>query len=207
MFVPTRGRLIAAAVAGLISLLGAGGFGAMKLFKPKADLDKIRELQSQLYSEEGRKLPEEQRNELRAQYEQERAKLTEEQRNELRVEQMNAFEARMDRFFSLTRAEQIEHLDAEIDRWDAMRKRWEEERAARAAAQAAQGGSATEGEDSNSGQSRQRTGGSDSGRSFFSWFDSMTPQARAKFDEYRRQIDDRRRERGLPPISRTRRPR
>jgi hypothetical protein len=122
-----------------------------------------------------------------------------EQQQEVAKSQMrkffvSQFEKRIDRVLSLPPEERNAELDQQIDEWDERRKRWQQEREQKA-------------EKSDS----QNKGGRAHSRS--SWRNSTpeqrsqwrrqllantTPQQRAKWQEYRRLMNQRRKERGLP---------
>lgn len=111
---------------------------------------------------------------------------------------VSQFEKRIDRVLSLPPEERNTELDQQIDEWDERRKRWQQEREQN-----------TETSDS------QNKGGRAHSRS--RWRNSTpeqrsqwrrqllantTPQQRAKWQEYRRLMNQRRKERGLPQSGR-----
>jgi len=114
---------------------------------------------------------------------------------------------RIDDYFSASPAERQRVLDQHIRQSDLMSNAFSEARAARAATESSENGSAREGQSKN-GQSN----GQSNGRSSWAsrpqgdrneWFkdrilDRTTPEQRAKFVEYRRAASERREELGLP---------
>ena len=92
---------------------------------------------------------------------------------------MQMAQRRMDEFFSLTPEEQAQRLDEIIDRQEAGQREGRGER-------------------SNRGDRRPRTAGERSER-MKRMLDRTTPEMRARFSEFRRLINERREERGLPP--------
>jgi hypothetical protein len=115
---------------------------------------------------------------------------------------MQREERRMDEYLSLSKVERKKYLDKQIvegerrrKEWEARRKQYEAERAKQASA----GGNADNGENAgrqgnNGGNgNRWRGGWSQSAR-----LDRTSPEFRAKRAEYRRDMEQRRKELGLP---------
>jgi hypothetical protein len=114
---------------------------------------------------------------------------------------------RIDDYFSASPAERQRVLDQHIRQSDLMSNAFSEARAARAATESSENGSAREGQSKN-GQSNSQNNGRSSWASRpqgdrNEWFkdrilDRTTPEQRAKFVEYRRAASERREELGLP---------
>ncbi len=138
--------------------------------------------------------------------------MPEEQRKQFRKAAEGMFisfmQQRMDEFFELPPEEQTEKLDKWIDRMEAGRVRREERRKQREQAAAANGGEAGESASTSDEGGRRR-------RSPFGEvtpekreerirrrLDSTTPKMRAQFQEFRRMLKERRKERGLPEMRR-----
>lgn len=117
----------------------------------------------------------------------------------------SAFRARIDTYFELPPEKRQAEIDRQIDQEEMMRKAFE---AGRTIAGALGGGRAETGTGSQAGATAsapsapQRPGGSRSEEERNRWRKSMidrtTPQERARYTEWRRAIDARREQRGLP---------
>jgi hypothetical protein len=88
-------------------------------------VDEVRQLRSQLFSEEGKKLPPEERREGFRKLSTAMKNLTPQQRKELFAERQKKMSEDLDRFFKLSPQEQAAELDKRIDRMLAARKAWE----------------------------------------------------------------------------------
>ena len=110
---------------------------------------------------------------------------------------------RIDDYFNASPAERQRVLDQQIRQSDLMSNAFSEARAARAAEESSENGSAREGQSKN-GQSNGRSSWASRPQGDRNeWFkdrilDRTTPEQRAKFVEYRRAASERREELGLP---------
>ena len=110
---------------------------------------------------------------------------------------------RIDDYFNASPAERQRVLDQQIRQSDLMSNAFSEARAARAAEESSENGSAREGQSSN-GQSNARSSWANRPQGDRNeWFkdrilDRTTPEQRAKYVEYRRAASERREELGLP---------
>ena len=110
---------------------------------------------------------------------------------------------RIDDYFNASPAERQRVLDQQIRQSDLMSNAFSEARAARAAEESSENGSAREGQSSN-GQSNGRSSWTNRPQGDRNeWFkdrilDRTTPEQRAKYVEYRRAASERREELGLP---------
>jgi len=111
-------------VAGSVVLLLAGCAAAW--FLRSDPLDEVRQLRSQLFSEEGKKLPPDERKEGFQKLTSAMKNLTPQQRKELFAERQKKMSEDLDRFFKLSPAEQTEELDRRIDKMLETRKAWED---------------------------------------------------------------------------------
>lgn len=106
------------------------------------------------------------------------------------------FRGRIDAYFAAPPAKRQAELDRQIDREEMMRKAFEAGSAVASALGGRPGGGAA------GGQAAGRPAGSASEDDRNRWrknmIDRTSPEERARYSEYRRAIDDRRRERGLP---------
>lgn len=107
-------------------------------------------------------------------------------------------QSRIDRILAMKPQERTRALDNEINRME----RWRADRQQRAA----QSGGGQRGPGSNTGAPRSRGGQSDEQRlsRLRNRLDNSSPEQRAKRSEYARLINERRAQRGLPPMQRGR---
>jgi hypothetical protein len=198
------------------SVIGLGIAYAAGLFSEDPALIEIQELQKTIQNDFAKQADGDNsnRDDRREKFRELRKKseaLPEDQQRAIRKEMQGFFVAqmtqRMDEFFELPPEERESHLDEQIDRMEE-RKARREEAAAKREAEASKDGEAgdTAGNSASSGDGRQRRRGGFGNRSKEErerWQRDMlertTPAQRAKFMEYRRQLNERREERGLPP--------
>ncbi len=162
-----------------------------------SQLDQVRANAKEMFSEENRNLPDEERRKKREDFRTQVEALSEEDRRELfndwRKRSMEQFEERVDNLLAMTEEERNEALDEQIDREEAMRERWQERR----------NNSESRGDGARGGDRgrRWRGGGDAQSRNERSreMLDATSPEFRAKMAEYRRLVKQRREERGLPP--------
>lgn len=178
-------RKISYAVAGLLALLAAAW-----MFGPFGGTDPVVAEMQQL-RDQMRDLPDDQRRAAWDNYRQRMEGLTDAQRDALRGDrgQWQQFaQQRMDEFFQLPPAEQRQRLDDMIDRMEQHAK----ERAR------------------NPSANRGGRGGGDGGRNLTDAqrdqrrkerLDRTSPKMRAQFSEFGRLMNERRAERGLPPVA------
>lgn len=164
---------------------------------PDRQLAKVKQLRTELTGQAARKQSPEQRREQWQQYRREVEKLSPEQREALGREQEQRYYAELNEFFKKSRKEQTAELDRQIDRMEAFRR------------QAQQRGGARPGQPPGGGQPGVFAGpGSPGGqrprdadereRRRKARLDQTTPEQRAQRDLYRKMMEQRRRERGLP---------
>ncbi len=207
--------ILAAATIGLTVSWSTGQWESAQLKeirKLQQEIQKTRETPSgektaevgQQTSEAGQKTAEEEaRDEVRreklrrekwTEYREKVKELPEDQRKSVETEMRNQFlvrmEERIDRVLSLSPEERNSELDKQIDEWDKRRKKWQQEREAKQAANS--------GSNDTTGKSRWRTASTEQRNQ---WRRQMlaytTPKQRAKFQEYRRLMNERRKERGM----------
>lgn len=200
-----------------------GGRWVWGYWSEQSQVNKVERLRDELFSEASRELPEEDRRarweELRAEAE----RLSPEQRDRLRDEGRQRWEQhaeqRLTEFFALAPAERKAELDRQIDQMEAWRKRAEQRRNSEEGRSGGRGGpgrgqdgasagASADGPGTGGGSSRFRSRSSDPERRNErrrERLDSTTPEQRARWTEYRRQLTERRAERGLPPFGMGRR--
>ncbi|MBX3414903.1 MAG: hypothetical protein KF708_19620 [Pirellulales bacterium] len=156
-------------VTGLLVVGGSTVWGAKYLWAAR-QVAAVRQAREQLFSEEMRNLPEEERREkfnaLREQYD----ALPEAARDQLREEGRQRFEQMMDNrlkdFFALPPEQRVAEIDKQIDREEQRAKEWEKRRAEREKERASRGqeGQSQNGNRGNGsrGDGERRGGGSGS---------------------------------------------
>lgn len=113
-------RMIIATIAFLL----LAGVAAAWFFRSDP-VDDVRQLRSQLFSEEGKKLSPEERKEGFQKLTTAMKNLTPQQRKELFAERQKKMSEDLERFFKLSPEEQTAELDKKIDRMLSGRKAWE----------------------------------------------------------------------------------
>jgi hypothetical protein len=192
-----RGRL---ALLGVILALAALGAGAYRYFRPDDQLAKVRELGSQLRTA-ARQMPGDQRRQLGKELRDEMRKLNPEQRRELREDRQDRWRQQMRKFFQLSKEDQTTYLDRLIKQGEERRQRWQnrndnnpqaEERRQRSQEQNANGDRAGRGRRGGNGSPEER----ESRRK--QALDRSTPEDRAMRAEFRKMMQERRQQLGLP---------
>jgi len=191
----------------LLLFLLVGGAGAYYVFRPDP-MAAVMNLQQQMRNED---LTREQREELFGQMREAQNNLSEGQRQALRQqfeERMVVREQeRMNAFFALARTEQIKQLDKEIDNELKRQKEREQRMLERQASGQGQGGQGQGGRGGQGGQGGQGGGGGgrgggggggDRGQQARARLDSRPASAGAQSAIYRRMMNDRQAQRGLP---------
>lgn len=165
-------------------LLVAGLGWVWSHFRTDPQVAVARAMQRQLMGAEGEQLPETERRELWTKLREQVAEMTPEQRREVFEGARGGFEERIDKFFTLTESQRQAFLDEDIDRMEKFRaqagKDSKNDRGPR-------GGGRNASADKRNEMRRSR-------------LDRTTPEQRAKFSEYRRQLQARRQQRGLAPV-------
>lgn len=188
-------------IAALFLLFAAVGAWAMSS-RPDPHVARVQELRVQMEN-----APPEQRRELWGQMRQEFEQMPEATREALFEERRQREDAReqkyMDEFFAKSKAEQMAEIDKRIDESEKRRKEREKRRAA-----------GNNGNNGNRGQMAQAGGGGgpgggrgpgggnrDSLERRKGYLDKSSPDSRAQRGAYRRMMEDRRAQRGLPANS------
>lgn len=193
---------------GLFAVIGGSVWG-YRHYASEKNFAEVQELRQQLFSEQSRALPKEEREQMWQRLSQGMKKLTLEQKRIL-FEERHAREMKsINEYFALPPEQRLAFLDAEIDRREQrmqeMRQRW----AARG--DGAQGGGPRRGGppgqgDGNRGNRENSSDNSEEANNNreqrfeefeMQMLDWTTPEDRAKWDEYWRQYSQRRQERGL----------
>lgn len=196
----------------MLGVVAVGAGAAWAIYFPREDpqLAVVQDLGKQM--REAEKLPDDQRRALRDQFRAEMEKLSEEERDRLWRERRAGFQRQMEQrmleVLSLPPEQQAAVLDRHIDEMEKRRKEWESRSQQRGGERKeGPGGAAKEGgkEGSQAGGrgsgTRERTG-ANSGRN--RRLDRTSPKQRAQMTEYRRLMNERRKQRGLAPMGRGR---
>ena len=163
------------------------------------EVAKAQRLRAQLTGAETEGMTDQQRREAWGQLREQMRRLSPEQRQRLWGESGGGFRQRMqqqvDDFFDLPSEQRAAHLDKQIDTMEARRAQF----AQRGGRQGGPGGRRFQGELRGG---RTYRSADERNQLHKRRLDGTTPENRAKWSEYRRQLEDRRRQRGLPPIGR-----
>jgi hypothetical protein len=181
------------------ALLILGGF-LYWLFRPNPQVTKVKEMRRELFAESSRKLSPLERRERFEELRKEQAKLTPAERKQLAADARKARKAELEHYFTLSKAEKTKLLDKRIDQMEAMRKQMQ---AAGSPGRGSQGGTGS----GNTLGFPQGAGGANGGsgrtpeereRWRKEMLDSTTPEERAQMDQFRKDLQARRTQRGLP---------
>lgn len=174
-----------------VVIMAAGASWAFVYLRDDAEMNELREMRDQMFSEASRQLPEEERHRQREQFRARVEQLSSAQREQLFQEGHRAFEDRIRSILSLPPDERTKAIDRFIDRMESRRPD-----------RTATGDSA-----------RRRNGRAEWRRRWDQMspeernarrkqrLDRTTPEMRAQMAELRRLVQQRRKERGLPEIT------
>ncbi len=189
-------------------LLFVGGIRWVWWFKTDPQVELVRELRAQAFSEESRALEPDARRAVFEKMREESEKLSDEQRRALREEARDDFQGRMQQrigsFFELSGDERIAYLDEQIDEMEERREQWRQ-REQNGEAGRRGPGTGRGGVGARNGQGRGGRGNmtaeqrNDRRRGFL---DRTSAEDRAQFTAYMDAINKRRAERGLEPTRR-----
>lgn len=165
------------------------GYGTYRAVRPDPDLKKVKQLQAQFASAEAKAWTPEQRSEKGRELRDAMGKLSESQRQAMGDERRQGFQRDLEAYARMTPAEKTRHLDEQINRGEQRRQQ---------AGQRNPGGTGGPG----TFGAGPRPGGSssveDRQRRRKERLDRTTPEFRALTDQYRKDLEARRRQRGLP---------
>ena len=190
--------------AGLFALVGLSA-GAYRYYRPDPQLAKIRELGEQMRTA-GREMPNEQRRELFRQMRQQTRSLTPDQQEQLRKEREDRRREEMKKFFQMSKEDQTAYLDRIIKQGEERRQQWQQNQQAnqqgnqqadnqrRQQQQQAGQGPPPRGQGNRTGSDEDRD------RRRREMLDRSTPEDRAMAAEFRKMMNERRKELGLPPM-------
>lgn len=173
----------------LLLLVGIGW--AVVHFRTDPQLVKVEQLAAELTAVSDDEIPPEQRRARWEQFREAVELLPEGQREAARQRVFDGFQERQRKeiatFFTLSPGEQTAFLDKQIDRSEQRRREWQ-----------SRGDRSTSPRTGGNGNDRRNSTAEDRNQRRKRRLDNTTPETRAQFDEYRRRMDGRRRERGLP---------
>lgn len=162
--------------------------GTVWAVRPDSHMSRVQELQKELAK--GNTLTAEERKAKFTELRSEMKHLTDDQKWELGAPMREKQKAEMDRYFAMAPQEKAKYLDAKIDFSEKMRKEWEK----KAGPGAKTGSPPTTG--GNRGSTQKSTEAIEKARK--ERLDRTSAEDRAKMDVYRREMNDRRLQRGLP---------
>ena len=187
----------------LLLVFGLGGLAWA--VRPDPHLARAKELQKELFSPAAKNLSPDDRKARFAEYREQVKHLNADQKWELSAPMREKQKADMDRYFAMSPKEKTKHLDELIDRSEKRRKEWEQKVAQ------GKGGPPPGAGGFGGGPGGSKTGapgGGPGGRPPQSaeeiekrkkqFLDRTTPEERARMDQFRKDMNDRRRQRGLP---------
>jgi hypothetical protein len=201
---PTRKRRYLTLL--LLLLLLGGGYGSYRMIRTPPELKKVKQIQLELASTEAKNWTPEQRQ---AKFQEMRTALQElspAQRDVLSAERQKQAEAEMKRYAQMTPQEKTRHLDEMIDRSEKMRQQFTALNGQRPATPNGQrppttlnsatgprgpgGGAGGPGGKTLSAEEREKRRKEN--------LDRTTPEYRAIRDQFRKDMENRRKQRGLP---------
>jgi hypothetical protein len=189
-----------------IFLLLLGLAGLVWAVRPNSHLTRAKALQKELFNPDAKNLPPEQRKAKFDQLRGEMKQLTDEQKWALSAPMREKQQAEMKRYFALSQPEKNKYLDERIDR--AVKMRQEREKNAGKAGGPGTGGQpgggfGRGGADGPGGGASGPGGNPRSGETIEQrrkqFLDHTSPEDRAMMDQFRKEMADRRRQRGFPP--------
>lgn len=176
----------------LLVAIAAGVAWAILPAGPDPQVAKVAELQKKLFSEDTQ-VPREDRRQAFGELRQEMEKLTPQQRGQLMRDNPPPFMQRMQEnivaYFDLPEEERTAALDEQIDEMEARRKEWESRRGER--------GDRGKGPPGGFGRNMDASKRNEMRKQML---DNTSPPQRAMFGEYFKQLQQRRKARGLPVI-------
>jgi hypothetical protein len=187
-------------------IIGAGIIAAVLLgallywmWRPNPQLTKVREMRRELSADSGRKLsPQERRDRFEA-LRQEQAKLTAAERKQLADEARKRRKADIAHYFTLSKKEKTAALDQQIDRMEAMRKQMQAANSTGRGNPSGAGNNFGFGQPPNGPTSAANQSTEERERRRKEMLDSTTPEERAQFDQYRKDLQARMAQRGISP--------
>jgi len=191
-------------LAASILLLGLGGL--VWAVRPDPHLSRAKQLQKELFSSEAKKLSPDERKAKFTELRQQVKQLNDDQKWELSAPMRQKQKAELDRYFALSPREKVKYLDERIDRAEKMRKAFQKKGGGNGKAGGGPVGGRAGGFGGKaggfSGPGGGRAGGSPRSADQIEqrrkqFLDRTTPDERARRDVFRKEMNDRRKQRGL----------
>jgi hypothetical protein len=189
---PRRRRATWAALALALALL-------VWLIWPDRNLARVRALQQELFGEAGRALPPEERQARFAELRTATQKLSSAQRQELAQDGMRRQQDEMARYFQLSPVQKRQYLDQQINRQEEARRRMQQQPAAGNRPAGGPGGPGGFARGPGGRGDRSPPTAQERERRRQMMLDRTTPVQRAHRDQFRKDMELRRQQRGLPP--------
>ena len=167
--------------------------GTVWAVRPNSHMSRVQALQKELAK--GESLSSEERKAKFTELRNEMKNLTEDQKWELAAPMREKQKAEMDRYFALAPKERTKYLDERIDKSEKMRKEWEQKAGASKSGPPPGGGFGGSGGRPGSGSAKSSEE-IEKGRK--ARLDRTSPEERAQNDQFRKEMNDRRKQRGLP---------
>src|SRR5438876_11139476 len=164
------------------------------LLWPNRNLARVRALQGELFGDAGKALSPEQRQARFAALREATRNLSPAQRQELAMDGMRREQDRMSRYAKLSPADKRRYLDEQINRQEEMRRRMQQQAANGNRPPGAPGMAFGPGGRGN----RPPPSAEEKEKRRKQMLDRTTPEFRANMDQYRRDLEARRQQRGLP---------
>jgi hypothetical protein len=184
--------------AAIILLVVGGVYLGYRAVRGDPNLRKVRALQKELFTADASKLVPEQRSDKFRQLREATEKLSPDQRKQLASEGQKRFEDELDRYRKMSPEEKRKYLDERIDRMERARQN-AAQRAAAGAQGAGRGGPMAFGAGIGTAGGRQNVSAEERERRRKQRLDNTTPEFRAKMDQFMKDLQARRQQRGLPP--------
>lgn len=164
--------------------------GTVWAVRPDSHMSRVQELQKELAK--GNALSAEERKAKFTELRNEMKHLTDDQKWDLGAPMREKQKAEMDRYFAMAPVEKVKYLDSKIDSSERMRKEWEK----KSGSSGKSGPPPTGGGGSGGGKGTKTPESIEKARKQF--LDRTSADDRARMDVYRKEMNDRRKQRGLP---------
>jgi len=186
-----------AAFALLVLLVG----GIVWAVRPDPHLSRAQALQKELFGAAGKSLSPDERKARFAEYREQVKHLNDDQKWELSSPMRERQKAQMDRYFAMSPVEKARYLDEQIDRSEKMRQAWEKKGGQSKGGKGGPPGSFSPVGMKSGGQKggRPPPSAEEKERRRKQQLDRTSPEERARTDRFRKDMADRRKQRGLPP--------
>ena len=182
-------------IGALLLMLLIGGL--VWAVRPAPRFSRVQELQKELA--ESKDLSPDERKAKFAQLRDEMKHLTDDQKWQLSAPMREKQKAEMDRYFALAPKEKIKYLDERIDKSEKMRKEWEKKGAmGKAGGPLASGFVGGPGGGGAGGTHPKQRSSEEMEKRRKEMLDRSSPKDRAQMDRFRKEMNDRRKQRGLP---------